>query len=69
MILKLCEFHDGKCDFIALTNECRHLKEIGCIYDYAFLMKLAIETYISNGVPSEQLSILTSHLHNVHEIF
>ncbi|MCK4575621.1 sigma 54-interacting transcriptional regulator [candidate division WOR-3 bacterium] len=67
--IKICTFNLDKIDTIKITKEIERLKKIGCIYDYAYLEKLRIESLVNKGIAHEEVKNVVEKLDNIYEIF
>jgi Nif-specific regulatory protein len=67
--VKLCQHKTNPSSTIDIEDECIHLKNMGCIYDYAFLRKLEAESFLDNSVAPNMLKIIAERLTEVLDIF
>ncbi|MGB7055501.1 MAG: sigma 54-interacting transcriptional regulator, partial [bacterium] len=62
-------FDLGNMDSIDIGQELSRLKEMGCIYDYAYLMRLRIEAKMNRGLEQEEVREVIEKLTRAQEIF
>ncbi|GAG99124.1 unnamed protein product, partial [marine sediment metagenome] len=67
--MKINEFNLKKEKDLDINEELSRLKEIGCIYDYAYLGKLRIESLMRSDLKQEQIQEIAEELNGIKEIF
>ena len=67
-LIKIDKFNFKDIDILDINQETGRLKEIGCIYDYAYLKRLEIESMINRGIESDKLKRLAEELSESQEI-
>ena len=67
--VKIDRFNLKETESLDIEKETKRLRKIGCIYDYAYLKKLEIESKIDKGIKPEQISEIAHELNKVQEIF
>jgi Nif-specific regulatory protein len=68
-LLNLNDFALGKVESINIEKELSRLKEIGCIYDYAYLVRLQIDAKINRGLKQAEVGKAIEELNRAQEIF
>ncbi|KYK38127.1 MAG: hypothetical protein AYK18_08100 [Theionarchaea archaeon DG-70] len=67
--IKINNFKLREISKLDITEEACKLKNMGCIYDYAHLKRLALETVIDTGIEQTQIKAAVDELNEVTEIF
>jgi Nif-specific regulatory protein len=67
--VKINNFNLGSINKIDITQEIKRLKEMGCIYDYAYVKKLQIESMINTDIKQDEIKKVAEELSAVQEIF
>jgi transcriptional regulator with GAF, ATPase, and Fis domain/Tfp pilus assembly protein PilF len=67
--VKINKFNLGSINKIDITQEIKRLKDIGCIYDYAYVKKLQIESMINTDIKQDQIKEVAEKLSAVQEVF
>ncbi|UCG93328.1 MAG: sigma 54-interacting transcriptional regulator [candidate division WOR-3 bacterium] len=65
---KINKFNLRDIDELDITHETTRLKEMGCIYDYAYLTKLRIKSILDNGIREKEIKTVVDELRLVQEI-
>jgi len=68
-ILKISNYILNKTNKIDIEREIAKLKEIGCLYDYAYLKRLQIEAMIDRGTKQDNVRGIVEELNNAQEVF
>jgi Nif-specific regulatory protein len=68
-LMKLNDYAISKTDSIDIDPELSRLKEIGCIYDYAYLMRLSIDAKLKRGLEQKEVKAVIEDLSRAQEIF
>jgi Nif-specific regulatory protein len=68
-LLKMNRYAIGEVDSIDIGQELARLKEIGCIYDYACLMRLRVDAKIDRGLEQGEVQKVAEELNRAQEIF
>jgi Nif-specific regulatory protein len=68
-ILEIDSFELGKTDKIDIDQETSRLREIGCLYDYAYLLKLHVQSMMKHGLKQEEIREVVEELSHAQEIF
>jgi Nif-specific regulatory protein len=66
---KINNFNLKKTDTLDITPETERLKEMGCIYDYAYLKRLQIESLLRTDLDQTEIKTLAEEVSAVQEIF
>lgn len=66
---KINQFNLKKIENLDIKKQTKRLKQMGCIYDYAYLKKLEIESKIDRGLTTKQIKDIADELNKVREIF
>ncbi len=67
--VKIDQFNLKKIKNLDIEKQTTRLKQMGCIYDYAYLKKLEIESKIARGLAPKQIKEIAHELNKVQEIF
>ncbi|TET63770.1 MAG: tetratricopeptide repeat protein, partial [Candidatus Stahlbacteria bacterium] len=67
--LKINNFNIKSINKIDIIQETKRLKEIGCIYDYAYVKKLQIESMINTDIKQDEIKNIIEELSAVQEVF
>ncbi len=67
--IEIDKFRFKKISNLDISKEIGRLKDMGCIYDYAYLKKLEIESRMDKGINPEQIKEIAHELNKVQEIF
>jgi len=68
-LIKMNRFNIGKVKIVDITQETERLKSIGCIYVYAYLERLRIESIVNKGIADVKVKEILEKLNNLKEIF
>ena len=68
-LVQLNDYALSKTDGIDIHQELSRLKEIGCIYDYAYLVRLRTEAKLNRGLKQEEVRAAVEDLNRAQEIF
>lgn len=68
-LVKINNFNLDKISDIDVNKKTSILKNMGCVYDYAYLKKLKIESIINNGIKPDQIKKAAEGLNEVQKIF
>jgi Nif-specific regulatory protein len=63
------EFNLKKTAELDINKQVERLKEMGCIYDYAYLKKVAIESRLRRGIQDYEIKTLAEEISAIKEIF
>ena len=67
--IKINRFNIKHTADLDIRQETERLRKMGCIYDYAYLKKLEIESRMDKGINPEQIKEIAHELNKVQEIF
>ena len=67
--MKINNFNLKNINELNISQETERLKQIGCIYDYAYLKKVAIESMMRRGVKNEKIKEIAEEVSAIKEIF
>lgn len=68
-LIKVMNYNLKKTDEIDINKEIARLKEIGCIYDWAWIKKLCIESILNRGIAPTQIKLIAQELTEIEAIF
>ncbi len=68
-LAEIDQFNLKKTKNLDIEKQTTRLKQMGCIYDYAYLKKLEIESKIDRGLAPKQIKEITHEVNKVQEIF
>jgi Nif-specific regulatory protein len=68
-LMKICNFKLNRTTDLDLDNGLSTLKNMGCIYDYAHLKRLALESIIANGIEQIEITNIIKELNRLSAIF
>jgi Nif-specific regulatory protein len=68
-LIKINNFKLNKTSKLDITKQTSALKNMGCIYDYAYLLKLSLESIIEAGIEQENIKDILEQLNTISEIF
>ncbi len=67
--IKINNYKLNKTSKLDITKQVSALKNMGCIYDYAYLLKLSLESIIEAGIEQENIKDILEQLNTISEIF
>ena len=68
-LIRINRFNLGRAETIDITQETGRLKKIGCIYDYAYLQRLRIESILNKKIKGVEIKDIVDALSRIKEIF
>ena len=68
-LIKINNYNLKLVDGIDINKEIARLKEIGCIYDWAWLKKLRLESIINRGIEPTQIKYIAKDLNEIQDVF
>ncbi|KPJ65292.1 MAG: hypothetical protein AMJ43_11015, partial [Coxiella sp. DG_40] len=68
-IIAINDFATSQTDSISIARQTSRLKEIGCLYDYAYLKRLQIEARMNRGLKQEEVKTIVEELSHALEVF
>jgi Nif-specific regulatory protein len=68
-LMKMNDYAMDKTESIDIDPELFRLKEIGCIYDYAYLVRLRVDAKLNHGLEQMEVREVVEDLNRAQEIF